>query len=65
VVGALDRITPPPIAEQVAAALAAAPGRSLTVIPGAGHAICQEQPDAVASILIRLAGQIAEHAAEV
>jgi pimeloyl-ACP methyl ester carboxylesterase len=56
VVGALDRITPPPVAEQVAAALADAHSHGLTVIPGAGHAVCQEQPEAVAGVLAGLAG---------
>ncbi|HVV94538.1 MAG TPA: alpha/beta fold hydrolase [Hyphomicrobiales bacterium] len=64
VVGTLDRITPPPIAREVVAALPAAAAPRLVEIPGAGHAVCQEMPDAVATVLGELAGQSPAHAAE-
>jgi pimeloyl-ACP methyl ester carboxylesterase len=47
-VGARDRLTPPPCAESIAAAL---PGSDLTVCPGAGHMLLLEQPEAVSAAL--------------
>ncbi|ATO17037.1 alpha/beta hydrolase [Micromonospora sp. WMMA2032] len=43
-VGDRDRLTPPPCAESIAAAL---PTAELTVCPGAGHMLMMERPDAV------------------
>ncbi|WP_433312744.1 alpha/beta fold hydrolase [Micromonospora chersina] len=51
-VGDRDRLTPPPCAESIAAAL---PTTELTVCPGAGHMLMMERPDdvnaAVAGVL--------------
>ncbi|MEU0150376.1 alpha/beta fold hydrolase [Micromonospora fulviviridis] len=51
-VGDRDRLTPPPCAESIAAAL---PTAELTVCPGAGHMLMMERPDdvnaAVAGVL--------------
>ncbi|WFE31511.1 alpha/beta hydrolase [Micromonospora sp. WMMD975] len=63
-VGDRDRLTPPPCAESIAAAL---PTAELTVCPGAGHMLMMERPDevnaAVASVLRRvLAGPAASGA---
>ncbi|MEU6074743.1 alpha/beta hydrolase [Micromonospora sp. NPDC047074] len=53
-VGDRDRLTPPPCAESIAAAL---PATELTVCPGAGHMLMMERPDevnaAVAGVLRR------------
>ncbi|MDM4720202.1 alpha/beta hydrolase [Micromonospora sp. WMMA1363] len=43
-VGGRDRLTPPPCAESIAAAL---PAIELTVCPGAGHMLMMERPDQV------------------
>ena len=43
-VGDRDRLTPPPCAESIAAAL---PATELTVCPGAGHMLMMERPDEV------------------
>ncbi|SCL16898.1 Pimeloyl-ACP methyl ester carboxylesterase [Micromonospora nigra] len=43
-VGDRDRLTPPPCAESIAAAL---PATELTVCPGAGHMLMMERPDKV------------------
>ncbi|RGC66105.1 Arylesterase [Micromonospora sp. MW-13] len=43
-VGDRDRLTPPPCAESIAAAL---PATELTVCPGAGHMLMMERPDQV------------------
>jgi len=64
IVGALDRITPPAGARQVFDALAAAPARQFTEVPAAGHAVCQEEPAAVARALDQLVGQTLDHAAK-
>jgi pimeloyl-ACP methyl ester carboxylesterase len=65
IVGAADRITPPSTARQVAGALAqASPPPLFAEIPAAGHAVCQEEPNAVAAIIARLVAQTHEHAAE-
>ena len=54
-VGDRDRLTPPPCAESIAAAL---PTTELTVCPGAGHMLMMERPDevndAVAGVLDRV-----------
>ncbi|MEV0003034.1 alpha/beta hydrolase [Micromonospora sp. NPDC050980] len=54
-VGDRDRLTPPPCAESIAAAL---PTAELTVCPGAGHMLMMERPDvvngAVAGVLSRV-----------
>jgi pimeloyl-ACP methyl ester carboxylesterase len=47
-VGAEDVITPPPLAEEMAAAI---PGAVLTVLPGAGHLPPLEQPDQLTQAL--------------
>jgi pimeloyl-ACP methyl ester carboxylesterase len=47
-VGDRDRLTPPPCAESIAAAL---PTTELTVCPGAGHMLMLERPDAVNAAL--------------
>ena len=48
VVGELDTLTPPALAEEMAAAI---PGARLTRIPGAGHLPPLEKPEAVTKIL--------------
>jgi len=50
-VGSIDRVTPPKNAHQLFEALGLARRRHLVEIPGAGHAVCQEQPDAVVRAL--------------
>ncbi|MFF5171831.1 alpha/beta fold hydrolase [Micromonospora sp. NPDC000089] len=54
-VGDRDRLTPPPCAESIAAAL---PATELTVCPGGGHMLMMERPDevtaAVAGVLRRV-----------
>ncbi|WBB79790.1 alpha/beta hydrolase [Micromonospora sp. WMMD882] len=47
-VGDRDRLTPPPCAESIAAAL---PQTELTVCPGAGHMLMMERPDEVNAAL--------------
>jgi pimeloyl-ACP methyl ester carboxylesterase len=47
-VGDRDRLTPPPCAESIAAAL---PGTELSVYPGAGHMLMLERPDEVSAVL--------------
>jgi pimeloyl-ACP methyl ester carboxylesterase len=56
-VGDRDRLTPPPCAESIAAAL---PGTELTVCPGAGHMLMLERPDEVSAALVTIVDQ-AEH----
>jgi pimeloyl-ACP methyl ester carboxylesterase len=53
-VGDRDRLTPPPCAESIAAAL---PGTELTVYPGAGHMLMLERPDEVSGVLTAIAEQ--------
>ncbi|RKF25414.1 alpha/beta fold hydrolase [Micromonospora globbae] len=48
-VGDRDRLTPPPCAESIAAAL---PATELTVCPGAGHMLMMERPDEVNAALL-------------
>ncbi|MER7456340.1 alpha/beta hydrolase [Micromonospora sp. NPDC126480] len=48
-VGDRDRLTPPPCAESIAAAL---PATELTVCPGAGHMLMMERPDEVNDALV-------------
>jgi pimeloyl-ACP methyl ester carboxylesterase len=48
-VGDHDRLTPPPCAQSIAAAL---PGTELTVFPGAGHMLILERPDQVSAALV-------------
>jgi pimeloyl-ACP methyl ester carboxylesterase len=50
-VGSKDAITPPDGARRVFDALPAAAKLALHEIPGAGHAVCQEQPAEVAAIV--------------
>jgi pimeloyl-ACP methyl ester carboxylesterase len=50
-VGARDRLTPPPCAESIAAAL---PGAGLTVCPGAGHMLPLERPAEVSAALVEI-----------
>ncbi|HEU4346371.1 MAG TPA: alpha/beta hydrolase [Actinoplanes sp.] len=56
-VGDRDRLTPPPCAESIAAAL---PGAGLTVFPGAGHMLMLERPEdvnaALTGVVVRAAG---------
>jgi pimeloyl-ACP methyl ester carboxylesterase len=49
IVGDQDQITPPPVAEEIAAGIA---GSRLVVIPDSGHLSTLEQPDAVTSALL-------------
>jgi pimeloyl-ACP methyl ester carboxylesterase len=53
-VGDRDRLTPPPCAESIAAAL---PGTELTVCPGAGHMLMLERPFEVSAALVTIAEQ--------
>jgi pimeloyl-ACP methyl ester carboxylesterase len=50
-VGSRDRVTPPDNARRAFDAAAGAPARSFHEIDGAGHAVCQEQPQAVARVI--------------
>ncbi|MEV1330641.1 alpha/beta hydrolase [Micromonospora costi] len=59
-VGDRDRLTPPPCAESIAAAL---PTTDLTVCPGAGHMLMMERPDVVNAALLGVLGQVLEHPA--
>ena len=52
IVGEQDQLTPPPLAEALAAAIK---GAQLHVIPESGHASPVEQPQAVTSLLAQLA----------
>ncbi|MGK5742135.1 alpha/beta fold hydrolase [Micromonospora sp. URMC 103] len=54
-VGDRDRLTPPPCAESIAAAL---PATDLTVCPGAGHMLMMERPDEVNAALLAVLGQV-------
>ncbi|MET7748738.1 alpha/beta hydrolase [Micromonospora sp. NPDC005367] len=54
-VGDQDRLTPPPCAESIAAAL---PTAELTVCPGAGHMLMMERPDEVNSALLGVLHQV-------
>ncbi|MEU4679902.1 alpha/beta hydrolase [Micromonospora sp. NPDC023737] len=54
-VGDRDRLTPPPCAESIAAAL---PTAELTVCPGAGHMLMMERPDEVNSALLGVLHQV-------
>lgn len=54
-VGTLDQITPPANARRAYAALGNAAG--FHEIPGAGHAVTQEEPAALASILVHMVGR--------
>jgi pimeloyl-ACP methyl ester carboxylesterase len=58
--GGRDRLVPQPWAERVAR-LAGAP--EPTVIPGWGHAVHYDAPDAVAEVVLDLARAVAERAA--
>jgi pimeloyl-ACP methyl ester carboxylesterase len=53
-VGNRDRLTPPPCAESIAAAL---PGTELTVCRGAGHMLMLERPFEVSAALVTIAQQ--------
>ncbi|SDZ40224.1 Pimeloyl-ACP methyl ester carboxylesterase [Micromonospora pattaloongensis] len=55
-VGDRDRLTPPPCAESIAAAL---PGTELTVCPGAGHMLMLERPDEVTAALAAVLRRVA------
>jgi len=59
VVGAQDRITPPANVRRAFEALPITQRRLYREIADAGHAVCQEQPDAIAQVI----AQIAEHEA--
>jgi pimeloyl-ACP methyl ester carboxylesterase len=56
-VGAQDRITPPANVRRAFDALPDALPRRYREIAGAGHALCQEQPEAVARAILEFAGQ--------
>ncbi|SCL38190.1 Pimeloyl-ACP methyl ester carboxylesterase [Micromonospora rhizosphaerae] len=56
-VGDRDRLTPPPCAESIAAAL---PTTELTVCPGAGHMLMMERPDEVNAALTGVLRQVLE-----
>jgi pimeloyl-ACP methyl ester carboxylesterase len=63
IIGSEDRITPPENARAVYAALPAAIRNGYVEIAAAGHAVCQEQPAAVArAIAAAIAGEVASHA---
>jgi pimeloyl-ACP methyl ester carboxylesterase len=51
VVGARDRITPPPNARDLFQTLPAAARLAYAEVAGAGHAVCQEQPVEIARII--------------
>jgi pimeloyl-ACP methyl ester carboxylesterase len=60
VVGAEDRITPPASARRVFKALPSSLQHNLyREIPGAGHAVCQEQPVEVARIIAEVVKNMA------
>ena len=52
VVGAKDKLTPPAHADRIRRGISTA---ELEIIPGAGHVVLYEQPEKVASILLKLA----------
>ncbi|WNM37314.1 alpha/beta hydrolase [Micromonospora halotolerans] len=54
-VGDRDRLTPPPCAESIAAAL---PTTELTVCPGAGHMLMMERPDEVTAAVAGVLHQV-------
>ncbi|MFI2647398.1 alpha/beta fold hydrolase [Micromonospora fulviviridis] len=54
-VGDRDRLTPPPCAESIAAAL---PTAELTVCPGAGHMLMMERPDDVNAAIAGVLHQV-------
>jgi pimeloyl-ACP methyl ester carboxylesterase len=54
-VGDRDRLTPPPCAESIAAAL---PTTELTVCPGAGHMLMMERPDEVTTAVAGVLHQV-------
>lgn len=54
-VGDRDRLTPPPCAESIAAAL---PGATLTVCPGAGHMLPLERPEEVTAALLSVVDRV-------
>ncbi|MGS2615928.1 alpha/beta fold hydrolase [Micromonospora sp. LZ34] len=54
-VGDRDRLTPPPCAESIAAAL---PATELTVCPGAGHMLMMERPEEVNAALVGVLRQV-------
>ncbi|QOC90906.1 alpha/beta fold hydrolase [Micromonospora craniellae] len=54
-VGDRDRLTPPPCAESIAAAL---PATELTVCPGAGHMLMMERPEEVTAALSGVLRQV-------
>lgn len=51
VVGALDRMTPPRLADELAGQI---PGAALTVVPEAGHTTMVERPQVVSAALLQL-----------
>ena len=59
-VGDRDRLTPPPCAESIAAAL---PATELTVCPGGGHMLMMERPDEVNEALAAVVRQALDRAA--
>ena len=64
-VGDRDRLTPPPCAEGIAAALGGAPGQvELTICPNAGHMLMMERPDevtaAIAQVCQAAAGRVGQ-----
>jgi pimeloyl-ACP methyl ester carboxylesterase len=56
-VGDRDRLTPPPCAEAIAAAL---PGTELAIFPGAGHMLILERPGEVSEALAAITARAAE-----
>ncbi|MEU8025529.1 alpha/beta hydrolase [Micromonospora harpali] len=60
-VGDRDRLTPPPCAESIAAAL---PATELTVCPGAGHMLMMERPEQVNAALAGVLGRVLAGAPE-
>lgn len=60
VVGAEDAISPPAMAQQMAARVR---GAELAIIPGAGHLAAYEEPEAVNSALRRLLRKAAQYVA--
>jgi len=53
IVGDQDQITPPPMAEEIVAAV---PGAKLVVIPDSGHLSTLDQPTAVTRVLVKAWG---------
>ncbi|SDT65945.1 alpha/beta fold hydrolase [Actinoplanes derwentensis] len=58
-VGGRDRLTPPACAESIARAL---PCAEMTVVPGAGHMLPLEQPEAVSAALLTVVRRVARQA---